>query len=516
MSSGITLSDGSVIDSETVSVLSGGAGTSLSTISNSNQLTSLTAEQIAGLIAQINGLISTQTLSVISTQSLITMLTTSIETPVYGLRAIHQSTIQSYSSAVINYNTKLGLIDSASGRLSTLYSTLSAAVIQEALDRSTMNGYAGEYSSFLLRIDTNSQELDRQIGLYNSLSSSKGSYTIEYLEKATLLQSETNPTTMSSLSTIMGNNTRNMNTYSTFIQSTLYNISTMSFVSTSYTEQSNSYTTDPLYLSIYNKLFDANTGLLQQQTRIRDAITDYENQLYWLNQSTTTEYSRLETEVGTFFSKKRTQIQNQIRKIRYSVEEWESFIQYVTAQLALEKLQINNSLDLLRYQQASDPTKATQIAKQEGDQQKMQTIIDGLNPAISKVDSIYQNIDSELILRSTFIGNKHALTRMEIKVFSSPTLKESYRAAYVPLNTALGQNMADIVAKQGARTALIQAPNNSLMSIFNSQWTNIQTLGDYISFIQPEPIYPTGSIVAEVPFNSNPTEFNVLTPLNYN
>jgi hypothetical protein len=105
---------------------------------------------------------------------------------------------------------------------------------------------------------------------------------------------------------------------------------------------------------------------------------------------------------------------------------------------------------------------------------------------------------------------------MEIKVFSSPTLKESYRGAYVPLNTALGQNMADIVARQAARTVLIQAPNNSLMSIFNSQWTNIQTLGDYISFIRPEPIYPAGNIVAELPFNSNPTEFNVLTPLNYN
>lgn len=515
MSSGITLSDGRTIDSDTVNVLAGGAGVSLSTISNSNQLTSLTAEQVAALIAQIDGLISTQNQTIISTQSLVTMLQTSIDTPVYGLRAVYNSTIQSYSTAVIDYNTKLGLIDAASHRLSSFYSTLSSIIIQEGYDISTMNGYATEYSTFLTKIGLNDGALGGQISLYNSLSTTRDSYVSDYMIKATSLQSATNPTTMSTLSTTMGIDTSQSNTYSTLIQSTLYNISTMSFLSTSYQDQSNSYSTDPLYNSIRDRLFDPVTGLLAEQARIVSSISEYENKLFWLNQSTTTEYSKLNSGIGTFYTKKLTQIQNQVLATQYSVQEWESFIGYVTTQLALEKLQLYNSIDLLNYQnqQSPDPAKVALAGTQQGHQTSMQSIIDSLNPLPAKISNIYQNITAELQLRSTFIGNKRALAAIEVNVFSSPSLKESYRTAYVPLAGTLAQNASDIVTSQNARVSLIQG-TNSLMSIFNAQWPNIQNLRNYITFIQPNPIYPAG-LTSEVPFNSDPTEFNVFTPLNY-
>ena len=515
MSSGITLSDGRTIDAETVNILAGGAGVNLTTTTNSNQLTSLTAQEVAALIAQIDRLISTQSQTIVSTQSLVTMLQTSIDTPVYGLRAVYNSTIQSYSTAVIDYNTKLGLIDAASHRLSSFYSTLSSVIIQEGYDISTMNGYATEYSTFLTKIGLNDFALGEQISLYNSLSTTRGSYVDDYMIQATNLQSATNPTTMSTLSTAMGIDTIQSNTYSTLVQSTLNNISSMTFLSTNYQDQTNSYNTDPLYNSIRNRLFDPVTGLLAEQARIVSSITEYENRLFWLNQETTTEYSRLNSGIGTFYTRKLTQIQNQVLATQYSVQEWESFVGYVTTQLALEKLQIYNSIDLLNYQnqQSADPAKVALAGTQQGHQTSMQSIIDSFNPIPAKINSIYQNITAELQLRSTFIGNKRVLTAIEMNVFSSPSLKESYRTTYQPLMGTLNQNASDIVASQNTRVGLIQG-TNSLMSIFNAEWPNIQNLNNYITFIPPNPIYPAG-LTSEVPFNSDPTEFNVFTPLNY-
>ena len=514
MNSGITLSDGSIIDPETVNTLSGGA-TSLTNIDNSNQLTSLTAEQVAALIAQIDALISTQSQTVISTQSLVTMLQTSIDTPVYGLRAIHQSTIESYSSAVINYNTKLSLIDNTSHRLSTLYSTLSSILLQEEIDISTVNGYASEYSTFLTKIGLNDMLLNEHVSLYNSLSSTRGSYVSDYNIQVQMLQSETNPTTRNTISTNMGINVYESNLYSTFIQSTLYNISNLTFISTSYQDQSNSYNTDPLYNSIRDRLFDPTSGLMAEQARIVSSISEYENKLFWLNQSTTTEFSNLTTNIDTFYTKKLTQIRNKILVTQYSVQEWESFIGYITTQLSLEKLQLYNSIDLLTYQnqQTPDPTKVALIGTQQGHQTNMQSIVDSFNPLPAKINQIYSNITAELALRSTFIGNKRALCAIEMWVFSSPSLKESYRGTYLPLMNTLGQNASDIVASQNARVGLIQG-TNSLMSVFNTQWPNIQNLNSYITFVPPNPIYPAG-LTSEVPFNSDPTEFNVFTTLNY-
>uniref|UniRef100_A0A6C0K3P2 Uncharacterized protein n=1 Tax=viral metagenome TaxID=1070528 RepID=A0A6C0K3P2_9ZZZZ len=513
MSSEVTLSDGSTIDSEIVNQITGGA---YGTITNSNQLTSLTATDIAALIAQIDSLISTQTYTVINTQSLITMLQTSIDTPVYGLTAIYESTIQSYSTAVIDYYTKMSLIDRASHRLSTLYSTLSAVIIQEQYDISTMNGYAAEYSTIIRQIETNDISLNAQISLYRSLSTTGGSFVNNYLEEAARLQIETDPTTLSTISTTLGNDTININLYNTLMQSTLYTISTMTFISSSYQEQSNSYTTDPLYNRIRNSLFDPVTGLIAQQGDIINSITTYENQLFWLNQSTISAYSKLNNDTDTFFSKKFTQIKNKVLKIKYSVQEWEAFVEFVTSQLALEKLQLYNTIDFLSYQniQANDPNIVTLINSKIIDQTKMQTIINNFNPIPNIINNILRNIDAEILLQSSFIGFKKELTKIEINVFSSPTLKESYRATYVPLTTSLDEKAAQIVASQNDRISLIQIETNSLMTVFNSQWSNIQSLNQYVTFILPNPIYRTG-YVAEVPFNSNPTEFNVLLPLNY-
>lgn len=527
----IELSDGRIVPSDVVNTLAGGSGVNLNNISSSSQLLTLTTDQIAAIIAQIDSLISTQTNSIISTQSIILGLQKSIDLPSSGYTYIYNSTVAAYSTSVYEYLGKSTLINTANLRLQSMYSSLSTALLEEAADISTMNGYSREYSTLLLKITTNDEMLESETDIYNSLSSSMGSYMNDYMIKFNSLQTTSDPDAISTLSSGMVLDKIGEQYTSTLLHSTLQTISTMSFLSTNYHSEINNYGADGIYSALRNTVFSTMEQLWAEQRRIVSSISDYDNTIFWLRQSTVQEYTSLSGRVQTFYAEKLTQIRNQILRVKYSVQEWESFVGYIISQCMILKLQLYNSIDLLSYQiqQTPDASKSQLIVQQTIDQTTMQTIVNIFNPLTVSFNNVYTNIAAELQLRSEFIEYRKDMTLLELRVLTGNITKASCQQTYSQLLIQLGQRRTDINAKINERTGIIQTNTNSIMNIFNNQFTtNIQSLNSYpsLTFVKPESIYPIPSSNAntlitwatEPPFDSlNPDEFIIpgLDPLTF-
>lgn len=506
--SGITLSDGSVLPSDTVNSLAGGANINMSTISSSSQLLSMSTDEIAALVAQIDRLIKTQNDTIISTQKNITMLQASIDNPVTGYQARYKSTMKAYSTSVYNYIAQSSLVVAASARLNSLNSTLSSVLLEEQADISTMNGYAQIYSTFILQIQANDSALSSELNSYNTLSTTMGSLVNDYMIKMSSLQNTTDPATASTLSTAITNNRTQQIPVNTFIQSTLQTISTMSFISTNYQNDLNNYGTDSLYSALKNRVFSTIEQLWAEQARLTSSISNFDRSIFLLQQSTMQEFTQLGGQINTFYTDKSTQIQNQILKVKYSVQEWESFFGYVISQCMITKLQVYNTIDLLTYQiqQTPDSSKSAAINKYFTDQATMQLIIDALNPLITNISDIYQTITTELALRSTFIGNYQQKTMMELNVFSSPGSKASYSTTYPALLNTIAGNVTNINASIGLRSGKIQ----TLIGTFDNINTSIQYLRGTNTNIYPNLSFlPPDRITAEVPFGLNMSEFEI-------
>jgi hypothetical protein len=529
--SGIKLSDNTILPPDMVDEVMSGAGVVVDNISSSSQLLALSTEQIAALIMKIDRLISTQINTVTSTQQIVYSLQRSIDNPVDGYQVIYNSTMKAYSTSVLNYIAQSTLVNSASVRLSTLYTSLSSTLLEEKYAISTMEGYSAEYSTLLVKADANKEKLLAEISQYNNLKTSMDSYISQYNTTFNMLQTTNDPATVSTLSTTMRSDLIQEQRFSTFIVSSIRSISTLSFFSTQYYDDLNRYGTDELYSSLKNSMFSTIEQFWAEQKRITSSIAVYDNMIFWLNQSTITEFARLNVSVENFYNDKEVQIRNQIIQVKYSVQEWESFIGYIISQCMITKLQLYNSIDLLTYQLQQTPNdtiKSALLNQQSLDQVAMQAIVDSLNPLTIHINDIYRTIAQELQLRSDFINIRKRMTFIELDVFSSPSKKESYALEYVQLRQQLISKRDDINTSIVLRVGKIQT---NLMSAFDAQMPNIQSLNtppkSYLNlvFVRPDPIYPIRSTnpdmnyvgISEPPFEVDPTEFQItgLNPLTF-
>jgi hypothetical protein len=300
-------------------------------------------------------------------------------------------------------------------------------------------------------------------------------------------------------------------------------ISTLSFLSTQYYDDLNNYGTDSLYSTLKSGVFNTIEKLWAEQTRITSSITEYDNKIFWLTQSTITERVKLNGSIDKFYMDKRRQIQNQILQVKYSVQEWESFIGYIISQCMITKIQLYNSIDLLVYQLQQTPGDATKSAllnQQSLDQITMQAIIDSLNPLTVDINDIYTTIKQELQLRSDFIDIRKRMTFIELDVFTLSSRKDLYATEYPQLKNQLDTKRNSINTSIGVRVEKIET---KLMSIFEGQIPNIQSLNtppkSYLNlvFLRPDPIYPirsTNSNInyvgnSEPPFDMDPAEFRI-------
>jgi hypothetical protein len=483
-------------------------------LSSKELLASLTTEQIAQLIGQIDSLIATENKSIIDSQSQISILQTNITQPITGYQAVYDSTMVAYSTAVILYLAQNDLVQSTESRLNTLYNSLSSVYLQEASDLSTMRGYQKQYSTLLLDMNLNNTALNSEQLSYLAMSTSMGSYVNDYMVALSSFQLETDPVGMSTLSTTMGLNITQRGTLAPFIQSTLFTMSTAQFLSTTYSYNINGFmSTGGSYASLKDSIFSTLEQLWAEQARLTSSITDYDQQLWLLGRSTTVEFASLKSEVVTFYKDKLTQIRNQVLQVNYAVKEWESFIGYTISEIMILKMQLYTSIDLLSYQiqQSTDPDTQTALSLTRSGytttQNTIQGIVSVLNPLKVQIGKIYANISDDISLRELFIQTQEKMTNIEISVLESPSLKELNKSIYLQYQASLARNVIDINASMNRRQKLIRQNMDSLMMVFNTQWSLLQSVR---TFMKPDDI-PTES----VPFSIDPTDFQVTPPLVY-
>jgi hypothetical protein len=526
--SGLKLSNGNVIPPDDANIIMSGSGVDIDYISTSAQLTSLSPEQINSLILRVNGLISTNTDSIAKTAQIIIGLQESIDNPISGYQYIYDSTVRAYQISISNYNRQSTLVNSASLRLSSLYSSLSSVIDEEKADLSTLIGYSLEYSTFLEKININNDILSKELHSYYGLSTSMHNYVYEYTTAFNELLTTTDSSIASTLSTTAGNSIIGEHRISTFLHSTMQTISTMIFFSTQYQDDINNYNTDALYSSLKSGIFATIDQLWAEQQRITGAISEYDTRLFQLEQNAISEYGNVQTNIIQYYTDKNQQIRNQILQVKYSVQEYEGFFGYVTSQCMITKLQIYNTLDLFIYQttQTPDTSKMILIQNYSTDQNILQSIIDLLNPLKLPISDIYETFEPELQLRSDFINVRKRMSLIELDVYMYPTKKDSYSVEYASLAGSNGQLMQKITSINTSIQNRVEKITTSFTNIFDnirSKITSLNTTYPMLAFVYPRDIYPIRntnpnigySSNTEPPFNLDPTEFQIrgLEPL---
>jgi hypothetical protein len=520
------LANTSSISQSTLDALARLSGIStFASFSSFYQLTSLTPAQIAALISSIEVLIAGEQSTIGINQTTILQLRAQIDTPTTGLRDVYNSTVDAYSTAVRNYHATKDRQHSTESTISAMTAVLCSMMVEDAADASTIRGYQDQYSTLMTQIQSNSDKLDSQVRGYNSLSSIYGGYVQNYEVLLSSFAVEKNPSSLMGISTNMARYIALENELAPYIQSTLNSISSLSFYSTSYGFNLSSYnTTYQYYSSLEQQTVDAINRLIIERSTLNGKVTQYGQDLLTLGNQSSTEFGTLRSQATTFYTNKRTQIQNQLLSFKLSVQEWKAFIGFLVSQLTIQSTNLRSQIDLLAFQisqiQTSDPTTAAQLTSQQQtyntQRTTIQNVISVLNPLdtanVPSFASILSVCESERLERDQFIDARKALTDMEIDILQNPNLMAGYAAMYQSTKNNMEQVRAvNINNYMMGGSGQAGRWNNlyALFAIIEPQLVIIQSLGS-LSYSQPvKQAQPTQ------PFYNNPNEFQILDFIPY-
>lgn len=522
------LQNSTTISQSTMDRLAGLSGvTSFASFSSFSQIASLSTEQIIKLITQLESLIASEQSTIGTNQTSISMLQIQINAPTTGYQDEYNTAREAYSTAVRTYYNKLAEQSRTESTISSMNALLSSMMIQDAKDVSTIKWYQAQYSTLLTQITYNSDILNGQIRAYNSLSSVNGGYVQNYNNLLSSYAVETNPLTLLQISSQMVGYLGNQSAIAPYMQSTLIAISTLSFYSTTYSGDINVYNASyNEYSTLESKTLADIQSLLKQKEALAGNITGYQTQLNGLRISSTNAFETLQGQSDTFYSKKRTQIQNQLETFKLSVDEWKAFVGFLTAQLSIQRANLETNIGLLNFQiiqiGSSDPTMKDMLQGQMGqnnsDRTKINDIINGttglngLNSLDTAFNAILQTCLTEKTDRNTFMDRRRDMTNIEIAVFQDPTKLPGSRTQYTQLKNDIENPGTGLVSKISISIAKRWQDYNNLINLtVLRQIDQIRALGT-IAYSRPTQIVDT---TLSQPFYLNPAEFQILAPLTF-
>jgi hypothetical protein len=500
---------------------------SFASFSSFSQIASLSTEQIIKLIEQLENLISSEQSAIGRNQDSILALQSQINAPTTGYQAVYNTAKDAYSTAVRAYYSKLNEQYRTESTISSMNALLSSMMIQDAKDVSTIKWYQAQYSTLLTQITYNSEILNGQIRAYNSLSSVNGGYVQNYNNLLESYAMETNPLTLLQISSQMVGYLGNQSAIAPYMQSTLIAISTLSFYSTTYSGDISIYNASyNEYSTMESKTLADIQSLLKQKEALAVNITGYQTQLNGLRISSTNAFNTLQSQSDTFYSKKRTQVLNQLEKFKLSVDEWKAFVGFLTAQLGIQRANLDTNINLLNFQiiqiGSSDPvTKEklqSQMSQNDADRTKINNIINGgngingLNSLDAAFNAILQTCLTEKADRNTFIDRRQDMTNIEIAVFQDPAKIFGIKTQYNQCSNDIENPGTGLVSKISISiTKRWQDYNNLINLTVLRQIEQIRALGT-VAYSRPTQIVDA---TLSQPFYLNPAEFQILEPLTF-
>ena len=389
---------------------------------------------------------------------------------------------------LVEYNNESTIQHNIHNKIYDTYSSLQYLNSIASLYESSIIGYQNEYSSFFYEMANNDIIIANEESTLNGL----------------LLVCSTNVYECDYISTILKSH---------YI-STLLNQSTINHSIAMYAKQYYIFSTIEVLtqfsVNIYSIALSYNYSSILGYTNVADTYnTIILNNIDILN---------IQTE--QFYIQKQSQLNNELDNFKYAVNEWKSFIEYLTSELIIYRLELYRQIDSITFNfqhtLTQDQIDINIIRRSQLTilQSNIQDIINALTPLDIPFNSILTNINSEIIDKTIFINIRSTLTAYEIQVIQTSTLQfvPDFKTAYLQeidnLNTCV-LNIEPQIANRNKNydTDISYILNVQLPLVFNLMIDD-QPIFSHIS--QPDPI--DTSIIT---FTSRKNEFILYSTINY-
>jgi len=229
-----------------------------------------------------------------------------------------------------------------------------------------------------------------------------------------------------------------------------------------------------------------------------------------LSFSVESQFGTLGTNATTYYTDLSSDLNNELDAYKYGVQEWNSFIAYITSELLIRKLNLYTSIDSITFSLAgATPEEQNNLTAERtrlsGLQASIQGIINSLNPLDIKFELVLLAIETERQNKASFVTTRTKLTKFEIEVLQNPTKHSVVQAEYIFQLGILNTRVMNINSNILQRNDLM----SKLYDIINPQLTLLNGLNIF-SFTLPDPLD-----VNVGPFNTDMTEYQLLPLLDY-
>lgn len=399
----------------------------------SNQLVALTNEQ-----AQTTDPVRSMALSTIipSTQTQYTATRTST--------VLAQSTVSSLIST-----TFMNMVRIAEQTISTTFLRWQDAKQQEGSLLSTITGLSSSVLQSFPQEGAFISTLSSLSTTYRSQTAVRDGFSAELFGLTS---------TQTQLSTFLRSTLVNIDTY--IKMSTLWGLSTITF--------QNNYT---YWSTVETESQSTLDGYISQKNTLVNQISSLNTDIRGINTSLATEFSKLDVDATTFYSKKRIELLAEVDEFRFAAREYNSYIGALTAELLIQRLNLFDQVDLLTFQIQSTIVandQATKAALEStrtvilGDQNVIQTIVNTLNPLEVSFNTVDLHFQDERTYKESFIQLRSTLHVAERNALSSPTMSTSLRTEYMATWATLEGVITTINTRINARNSGLDAISTTL------------------------------------------------------
>jgi hypothetical protein len=446
------------------------------------------------------------------------------ESTFQSLFKLYTDDISAYNNATTNLNKEITSINILSHDFSTITSKYNIASTTYGNDLSELNRL-----SSILSIATQSSNkpiISTTISTIHTLSTNTSYDLINFAEIYS---------TLKSISSQQVNSQNNYNNLSDMIHryssigevlaseygSTLLNISNLLYKSTLYNQSIAMYISSYYFYSTIEAI--AELSIMTYSTLIgynKSTMLGYQGTIDILTGQLVSEYNDLNKQAGEYYKQKHEQLNNEINEFKYGIQEWNSFVGYVIAELITYKLNLYTQIDYITFhlqqnlttdQINTDSNRRSELTTLQSNIQK---IVDLLNPLDTEFNNVLINLDSEVENKTTFIDTRSTLTAYEIKALQVSSLQYSdeFKSAYIDAFNRLNTCVLNIEPQISGR---INAYRETIDSVLDAQLPMISNLNldgqNIFSYIiQPDPI-DTNVIT----FTSRKNEFILLSTIDY-
>jgi len=538
-----TLPDGTTvtISQNTMSLIAEMANvSSFAQMSSFVNFKSLTPVQVSQLLNALSQAISSENRVISENTSSIIAINDLINRPITGLQAVYNSTIDSYSTTVLNYHGAITSLCTTMSLISSYNASISSLLILDEYQLSTVSSLRSKYSTILTDVNHKLDTLKSQKDTYTSLSTNYETYATNYstfylqysaglgavgtdtisLNNAynTYIQSLnsndfTTVSTLSSiymsdlstiyvLSSILGDNLYSQSSLRSYVQSTLNSINSLAVVSTIY----GSPELDAHYSTIRVNTLSTIESYSRRKVQLQSTIRTYRQSHAIAENAAQAEYALLNQQITAFYTKALKNVQNILLSYQYQIQEWAAFIGFIVTQLLIQKSYIALELNGVSVISKTGATKS--LSDLFVLQTKLQTIVSSLNVLDLSFNEILGICSNEMTERGNYITARQNSTSLEGSVLLSMSTYTDVYQTYSKHESQATQSAININAYQSQRLAAMA----EIMKIINPQLGNINRLiqagSITITFTLPEDVSTDNT-----PFATDPTVYQILPKL---